>query len=62
MKDGETGIRIRVLILRSILGIVFALLLMRWFFPTAGVLTIVATAVLLVFFAYLFESIHAGKQ
>jgi len=60
--DRRQGTRVRVLILRSALGLVFAYLLIRWFFPAAGIVTILAAAALLVFFAYLFESVRPGNQ
>lgn len=53
--------RWRILIVRAVLGVFFAFLLARFFFPSFGHLTILVIAALLVFFAYLLESIHQGR-
>lgn len=54
--------RVRILIVRAVLGVVFAFLLARFFFPTTGKPTVLVIAALLVFFAYLMESIHRKKD
>jgi len=62
MKDRLSGSSLKILIARSLLGLLFSFILMRFFFPAAGLLTVLATAGLLVFFAYLFESIRKGGK
>jgi hypothetical protein len=54
--------RWRILIVRAVLGVFFAFLLARFFFPTIGRLTTLIIAALLIFFAYLFESIHQKRE
>jgi hypothetical protein len=44
------------------MGLLFAFLLSRFFFPTAGIFTKLALAGLLVFSAYVLETIHRGKR
>ncbi|MEJ5348599.1 MAG: hypothetical protein WHS46_07910 [Desulfosoma sp.] len=56
------NVRWRVLAIRSILGIVFALGLGRVFFPAAPSGRIIVLALLLVFSAYVLEALRAqGK-
>jgi len=52
----------RVLIIRVVLGLVFAFFLLRFFYPASGIWTVVVTAALLVFFAYFFEAIRKGRS
>ena len=52
--------RLKVLLIRLALGIFFALLLSRMFFPATDMVTILAAALLLTGFAYLFE--HLRKK
>ncbi len=54
--------RWKVLMVRAVLGVGFAFLLARFFFPGAGQMKVLAIAGLLVFFAYLLESIHQRNQ
>ena len=54
--------RLRILIVRAVLGVLFAFLLARFFFPAMGRLTVLIIAALLVFFAYLLESIHQSRD
>ncbi|MHC1743315.1 MAG: hypothetical protein AB9873_09830 [Syntrophobacteraceae bacterium] len=54
--------RLRILIIRAVLGVFFAFLLARFFFPTMGRPTVLIIAALLVFFAYLLESIRQKKD
>ena len=54
--------RTKVLVLRVILGIFFALLLGRLFFPHSGPAMIAGIGLMLVFFAYLLESIHSRRD
>lgn len=56
------SMRWKVLMVRAVLGICFAFLLARFFFPGAGQMKVLAIAGLLVFFAYLLESIHQRNQ
>ena len=57
-----SGLRVRVLLMRMFLGLLFAFLLCRFFFPDASIYTKLAMAGLLVFSAYVLEIIHKGKQ
>jgi hypothetical protein len=61
MKDIFSGLRVRVLLIRMVLGVLFALLLTHFFFPNAGIFTKLALAGLLIFSAYVLEHIHQGK-
>lgn len=61
--EGRFGsMRWKILMIRAVLGVFFAFLLARFFFPTVGRLTVLVIAALLVFFAYLLESIHQRNQ
>jgi hypothetical protein len=63
MSDSSSDRRLRFLAIRAALGIVFAVVLTRFFLPASGVGTTVAIAVLLVFFAYLLEGLRKrGKS
>jgi hypothetical protein len=55
-------IRVRVLLMRILMGLLFGFLLARFFFTNAGILTPLALAGLLVFSAYVLEIIHKGKK
>lgn len=48
--------------MRILMGLAFAFLLSRFFFNRAGIFTILALAGLLVFSAYVLETIHRGKK
>lgn len=61
MNERVSGPAIRIFVLRVVLGIVFALLLSRFFFPAANIFVILLAAAALVVFAYVFEHIHRGK-
>ncbi len=54
--------RLKVLVIRIVLGLVFAFFLTRLFFPAATKGFSLMTAGLLVFFAYLLEAIHRGSR
>lgn len=56
--DVFSGIRLKVLLVRILLGVLFGFMLMNLFFPGAGVPALMLTVALLVFFAYLFESVR----
>lgn len=58
MKGVFSGSRLTVLAIRALLGIAFGFLLKQFFFPAAGMLTVLVIAGLLVFFAYMFESVR----
>jgi hypothetical protein len=62
MKGRLSGSSLKIFVIRSLLGVLFAFMLMRFFFPAAGLFTVLVTAGLLVFFAYLFESIRRGGK
>lgn len=53
--------RIKVLVIRVILGIFFGVLLGRFFFPQYGVATMAGIALMLVFFAYVLEAVHSRR-
>lgn len=61
MEQLFSGIRFKVLVLRIALGILFAFLVSRFFFPRAGLLTTFALAGLLTFGAYVTEYLHTRK-
>lgn len=54
--------RYKVLAIRVILGVFFAFLLGRLFFPNSTPLLTVGIALMLVFFAYVLESVHRRKD
>jgi len=62
MNNFLSEIRVRVLLMRILMGLLFAFLLARFFFTNAGILTPLALAGLLVFSAYVLEIIHKGKK
>jgi hypothetical protein len=49
---------LKVFLVRVVLGLFFASVIKSFFFPKAGIGTILAAAALLVFSAYLFESMR----
>ena len=55
-------LRVKVLLLRIVLGVAFAFLLTRLFFPLASLLTTLALAGLLTFAAYVLEIFHRGRR
>jgi FtsH-binding integral membrane protein len=52
----------KILMIRVLLGLLFAFLLAHFFFPSAGFGTIIGMAAVLVFFAYVFEAIHRREK
>jgi hypothetical protein len=52
----------KILIMRVVLGLLFAYLLAHFFFPTAGIPAIIFMAAVLVFFSYVFEAIHRREK
>jgi hypothetical protein len=55
-------LRVRVLLMRILLGLLFAFLLSRFFLPTASVAIKLILAGLLVFAAYALEYFRRGKR
>jgi hypothetical protein len=62
MKNFLSELRVKILVMRVLLGLIFAVLLSRLFFPNSNIVTIPALAGLLVFFAYVLEYLHRGKR
>jgi hypothetical protein len=54
--------RFKVLAIRVILGAVFAFILARWFFPDSGPAMAAGIALMLIFFAYVLESVHSRRD
>ena len=51
-----------IFVVRAILGIIFAILVMRLFHPDAGMVTVMILAVIFVGLAYIFESFRKKKN
>jgi hypothetical protein len=62
MNNFLAGLRVKVLLIRIVLALLFAFLLSRFFLPDAGMVTKLALAVLLVLAAYVLESFHKGRR
>jgi hypothetical protein len=62
MNNFFSELRVRVLIIRLLLGILFAFLLSRFFFPHASIYTTLALAGVLVLSAYVLEALRRGKR
>jgi hypothetical protein len=62
MEHFLSGLRVKVLIIRILLGLLLTFLLTRFFFPDAGIVTKIALAGLLIFSAYVLEYIHRGRR
>jgi len=62
MKSFLSELRVKVLVMRILLGVIFAFMLSRFFFPNSNNITILALAGLLVFFAYALEYLHRGRR
>jgi hypothetical protein len=62
MKHFLSELRVRVLLMRILLGLLFAFLLSRFFFPGASMVTKFILAGLLVFAAYALEYFNRGKR
>lgn len=54
--------RYKVLAIRVILGVFFAFVLGRLFFPNSSLFMTVGIAAMLIFFAYVLESVHTRKD
>ena len=55
-------LRVKVLLLRIVLGVAFAFLLTRFFFPGASLVTTFALGGLLTFAAYVLELFRRGRR
>ncbi len=62
MNNFLSGVRVRVLLIRVLLGLLFAFLLSRFFLPQASIYTKLALAGALVFAAYVLETLRRGKR
>ena len=51
-----------IFVVRAILGIMFAILVMRLFHPDSGMVTVMILAVIFVGLAYIFESFRKRKK
>ncbi|MCU0588919.1 MAG: hypothetical protein MUF52_12295 [Syntrophobacteraceae bacterium] len=54
--------RAKVLAIRVLLGVLFAFMLVRWFFPASGGAMTAGIALMLIFFAYVLESAHSRRD
>ncbi len=62
MEQFLSGLRVKVLIIRILLGLLLTFLLTRFFFPDASIIMKIALAGLLIFSAYVLEYIHRGRR
>jgi hypothetical protein len=62
MSNFFSGVRVKVLLIRVLLGLLFAFLLSRFFLPDASIYTKLALAGVLVFAAYVLEALRPGKR
>jgi hypothetical protein len=62
MENFLSGFRVKVLVIRVILGVLLTVLLARLFIPGASAITILALAGALVFSAYVLEFLRTGKR
>jgi hypothetical protein len=51
-----------IFVVRAVLGIIFAMLVMRVFHPESGMVAVMILAVILVGLAYIFESFRKQKK
>jgi len=61
-KRGDWLDRFQIVVVRAILGIVFAVVLSRFFYPDTKVLYIIALGIFLVGMAYFFEYLRENKK
>lgn len=54
--------RLRVLVLRILMGLVFGFMVTRFFFPRSTMGFMLLISALLVFFAYGMEWVHKGRD
>ena len=62
MNNFLSGVRVKVLVIRLLLGLLFAFFLSRFFLPNASIYTKLALAGVLVFSAYVLEALRTGKR
>ena len=62
MSNFLSKLRVRALLIRILLGLLFAFLLSRFFLPDATIYTKLALAGVLVFAAYALEALRRGKK
>ena len=62
MNEFFSGVRVKVLVMRILLGLVFAFLLSHFFLPGASIYTKLALAGALVFAAYFMEALRPRKM
>ncbi len=62
MNNFLSGMRAKVLVMRIVLGLVFAFLLSHFFLPGASIYTKLALAGALVFAAYVMEALRTRKM
>ena len=62
MSNFLSKLRVRVLLIRILLGLLFAFLLSRFFLPDATIYTKLALAGVRVFAAYALEALRRGKK
>lgn len=61
-KRGNWLDRVQIFVVRAILGIVFAVVLSRFFYPDTKILYIFALGIFLVGMAYFFEYLRENKK
>jgi hypothetical protein len=62
MNNFLSELRVKVLLIRIVLGLLFAFLVSRFFLPHADIVTKLALAGLLVVAAYVLEAFRKGKR
>ncbi|ABK15885.1 hypothetical protein Sfum_0183 [Syntrophobacter fumaroxidans MPOB] len=62
MKERFSQVRLRVLVLRILMGLVFGFMVTRFFFPRSTMGFMLLISALLVFFAYGMEWVHKGRD
>lgn len=58
MSENKGEARWKIFLIRVVIAVVCAVLLVRLFLPNAGAGAILSASILLVFFAYVFESLR----
>jgi hypothetical protein len=61
-KGGNRLDRFHVFVVRAILGIVFAVVLSRFFYPDTRIIYVIALGIFLVGMAYFFEYLRENKK
>ena len=62
MSNFLSQVRVQILMIRILLGLVFAFLVSHFFLPGASIYTKLALAGALVFSAYVLEALRTGKR